>query len=158
MFVILMISTRWLLTAAFKMAFVKFLSQNERNCEDCSTRLDLEKFCKLQIIKPRGRRLAKSVSRLIVSSRNAVGCGFNQYISQLRVNFRSKWRDNYFFPFKKTVRIFNLQKKSNCFFLYSIQERFIGKLNLFKQFNRYGFSVKANLEISCQAIHFPTHK
>lgn len=110
-----MISTRWLLTAAFKMAFVKFLSQNERNCEDCSTRLDLEKFCKLQIIKPRGRRLAKSVSRLTVSSRNAVGCGFNQYISQLRVNFRSKWRDNYFFPFKQTVRIFNLQKKAIFF-------------------------------------------
>ena len=49
-------------------------------------------------------------------------------------------------------------KKKQFFFLYSIQERFIGKLNLFKQFNRYGFFVKANLEISCQAVHFPTDK
>ena len=101
------------------MAFVKFLSQNERNCEDCSTRLDLEKFWKLQIIKPRGRCLAKSLSRLIVSSRNAAGCGFYQYISQLRVNFRSKWRDNYFFPFDKTVHILTSKKKKAIVFSFT---------------------------------------
>ena len=114
-----MISTRWVLTAGLKVAFVKFLSQNERNCEYCSTRLDSEKFCKLQIIIPQGRHLAKSVSRLIVSSRNAVGCGFYIYIyiSQLRVNFWSKWRDK-FFPFEKTVRIFNLPKKKSNFFSF----------------------------------------
>ena len=114
-----MISTRWVLTAGFKVAFVKFLSQNERNCEYSSTRLDSEKFCKLQIIIPQGRHLAKSVSRLIVSSRNAVGCGFYIYIyiSQLRVNFWSKWRDK-FFPFEKTVRIFNLPKKKSNFFSF----------------------------------------
>ena len=58
--------------------------------------------------------------------------------------------------FQKTVRIFNLQKKKELFFPYAIQERFIGKLNLLKQFNRHSFSVKANLEITCQAIHFLT--
>ena len=59
---------------------------------------------------------------------------------------------------KKQSAFLICKKKSNCFFLYAIQERFIGKLNSFKRFNRYGFSVKANLEMSCQAIHFPTHK
>ena len=79
------------------MAFVKFLSHDLR-------------IVRLVWIW----RLAKSVSKLIVSSRNAVGCGFYQYTSQLRLNFRSKWRDNYFFPFEKTVRIFNLQKKKKA--------------------------------------------
>ena len=59
---------------------------------------------------------------------------------------------------KQSAFLICKKKKSNCFFLYAIQERFIGKLNSFKRFNRYGFSVKANLEMSCQAIHFPTHK
>ena len=112
-----MISTRWVLTAGFKVAFVKFLSQNERNCEYCSTRLDSEKFCKLQIIIPQGRQLAKSVSRLIVSSRNAVGCGFYIYIyiSQLRVNFWSKWRDKSFLS-KKQSAFLTCQKKKAIFF------------------------------------------
>ena len=108
-----MIYTRWLLTAGFKMAFVKFLSQNERNCEDCSTRLDLEKFCKLQIIKPRGRRLAKSFSRLIVSSRNAVGCGFYQYISNY-VSISGQ-KGEIILSFRKNSPHFQLAKKTIVF-------------------------------------------
>ena len=113
-----MISTRWVLTAGFKVAFVKFLSQNERNCEYCSTRLDSEKFCKLQIIIPQGRHLAKSVSRLIVSSRNAVGCGFYIYIYISR-NYASISGQNgeiNSFLSKKQSAFLTCQKKKAIFF------------------------------------------